>query len=212
MAELQVEDKGKKGKKKPKAKKHGTRVDLTPMVDLGFLLITFFMLTTSMLKPQSMDLSVPSKDAKEEDQSKLKASQAITILLGKENKLYYFFGTQENGVDPELVVTDYSSTGVRQMLLNRNSEVMALVTKLKEDKFNRKVSKEDYDKKLSEYKSSKTAPMVVIKATDESTYENLVDILDEMQICNIARYALVDITPYDLGLIDVKENKTKPAN
>jgi biopolymer transport protein ExbD len=214
MAELQVEDKGKKGKKKPKAKKHGTRVDLTPMVDLGFLLITFFMLTTSMLKPQSMDLSVPSKDAKEEDQSKLKASQAITILLGKENKLYYFFGTQENGVDPELVQVDYSSTesGIRNMLLKRNAEVMAQVQKLKEDKLNRKVSKEDYDKKLSEYKSSKTAPMVVIKATDESTYENLVDILDEMQICNIARYALVDITPYDLGLIDIKENKTKPAN
>lgn len=214
MAELQVEDKGKKGKKKPKAKKHGTRVDLTPMVDLGFLLITFFMLTTSMLKPQSMDLSVPSKDAKEEDQSKLKASQAITILLGKENKLYYFFGTQENGVDPELVQVDYSSseTGVRYMLLKRNAEVMAQVQKLKEDKLNRKVSKEDFDKKLSEYKSSKTAPMVVIKATDESTYENLVDILDEMQICNLARYALVDITPYDLGLIDVKENKTKPAN
>jgi biopolymer transport protein ExbD len=205
MAEMQVEDKGKKGSKKPKTKKHGTRVDLTPMVDLGFLLITFFMLTTSMLKPQSMDLSVPSKDkVEEEDQNKVKASQAITILLGKENKLYYYFGTQENGVDPELVPTDYSSTGIRKMLLEKNIDVMKQVTQLREDKANKKIKEEEFKKKLSEYRGSKTAPIVVIKATDESNYENLVDILDEMQICNIGRYAIVDITPYDLGLIDKK--------
>jgi biopolymer transport protein ExbD len=205
MAEMQVEDKGKKGSKKPKTKKHGTRVDLTPMVDLGFLLITFFMLTTSMLKPQSMDLSVPSKDKVEEaDQNKVKASQAITILLGKDNTLYYYFGAQQNGVDPELVKTDYSSEGIRQMLLQKNAEVMQKVTQLKEDKAEKKIKEDDYKAKLSEYRSSKAAPIVVIKATDESTYENLVDILDEMQICNLARYAIVDITPYDQSLIDKK--------
>lgn len=203
MAELQVEDKGKKGSKKPKTKKHGTRVDLTPMVDLGFLLITFFMLTTSMLKPNSMDLSVPSKDkVEEEEQNKVKASQAITVILGKENAVYYYFGTQENGIDPEVVKTDYSSTGIRQMLFAKNMDVMKQITELKKDKADKKVSEEDFKKRFSEYKSSKTAPIVVIKATDESNYENLVDILDEMQICNIGRYAIVDITPYDLGLID----------
>jgi biopolymer transport protein ExbD len=205
MAEMQVEDKGKKGSKKPKTKKHGTRVDLTPMVDLGFLLITFFMLTTSMLKPQSMDLSVPSKDkVEEEDQNKVKASQAITILLGKDNTLYYYFGAQQNGVDPELVKTDYSSEGIRQMLLKKNAEVMQKVTQLKEDKAEKKIKEEDYKAKLTEYRGLKSAPIVVIKATDESTYENLVDILDEMQICNLARYAIVDITPYDQSLIDKK--------
>lgn len=210
MAELQVEDKGKKGSKKPKAKKHGTRVDLTPMVDLGFLLITFFMLTTSMLKPQSMDLSVPSKDeVKEEEQNKVKASQAVTIILGKEDKLYYYFGTQENGVDPKVVTTDYSSTGIRQMLIEKNIDVMKQVTELKKEKADKKIDEEEFKKKLSEYRSSKTAPIVVIKATDESNYENLVDILDEMQICNIGRYAIVDITPYDLGLVDPT---TKLAN
>jgi biopolymer transport protein ExbD len=208
MAEMQVEDKGKKGKK-PKQKKHQTRVDLTPMVDLGFLLITFFMLTTSMLKPQTMELSVPSKDdVKEEDQNKVKASQAISILLGKENKLYYYFGTQINGVDPELVETDYSSEGIRKMLVVKNAEVMNNVNQLKLDKANRKVSEEDYTKKMSEYRALKSAPTIMIKATDESNYKNLVDILDEMNICNIARYAIVDITPYDLGLID---KKTPPA-
>jgi biopolymer transport protein ExbD len=209
MAEMQVQEKGKKGKK-PKQKKHATRVDLTPMVDLGFLLITFFMLTTSMIKPQTMEISVPSKDkVQEEDQNKVKASQAISIMLGKDSKLYYYFGTTENGIDPELIETDYSSEGIRKMLVQKNAEVMNDVNQLKIDKANRKVSEEDYIKKLSEYKSLKSAPIVVIKATDDSNYKNLVDILDEMQICNIARYAIVDITPYDLGLIDKKTNLVK---
>lgn len=208
MAEMQVQEKGNKGGK-PAPKKHSTRVDLTPMVDLGFLLITFFMLTTSMLKPQTMEISVPSKDkVEEEDQNKVKASQAITILLGKENKLYYFFGTEENGVDPDLVETSYASDGIRKMLIQKNYDVMKQVEELKADKANKKVSDEEYSKKLSEYRSSKTAPIIIIKATDESNYKNLVDILDEMQICNIGRYAIVDITPYDLGLID---KKSKPA-
>ena len=208
MAEMQVEEKGKKGKK-PKQKKHGTRVDLTPMVDLGFLLITFFMLTTSMLKPQTMEISVPSKDkVQEEDQNKVKASQAITVLLGKEDKLYYFFGTEENGVAPELVETDYSSEGIRKMLIQKNYDVMKQVEELKADKANKKVSEEDYTKKLSEYRASKAAPIILIKASDESNYKNLVDILDEMQICNIGRYAIVDITPEDLALIDQKIKPT----
>ena len=209
MAEMQVEDKGKKGKK-PKQKKHGTRVDLTPMVDLGFLLITFFMLTTSMLKPQTMEISVPSKDKVQEDElNKVKASQAITVLLGKENKLYYYFGAQENGVDPELIETDYSSEGIRKMLVGKNAEVMNKVNQLKLDKTAKKVSEEDYKNKLSEYRSLKGAPTIMIKAVDESNYKNLVDILDEMNICNIARYAIVDITPYDLGLIDKKTPPVK---
>jgi biopolymer transport protein ExbD len=88
------------------------------------------------------------------------------------------------------------------MLIQKNAPVMAEVARLKADKENHKISEEGYNKKLSEYRSEKTAPVVLIKASDESSYKNLVDILDEMQICNIGRYAIVDITPYDLGLID----------
>ena len=173
------------------------------MVDLGFLLITFFMLTTSMLKPQTMEISVPSKDkVLEEDQNKIKASQAITILLAKENKLFYYFGTQENGIDPEVVETNYSSEGLRKMLFQKNFDVMKAVDELKKEK--KKMVEEDYNKKLSELKSVKTAPIIIIKAADDANYKNLVDILDEMNINNIARYAIVDITPYDLGLIDAK--------
>jgi len=209
MAEMQEKESGKKGKK-PKQKKHGTRVDLTPMVDLGFLLITFFMLTTSMLKPQTMEISVPSKDkVQEEDQNKVKASQAITILLGKEDQLYYFFGTEENGVAPELVPTDYSSNGIRKMLVQKNIEVMKQVEELKAEKAKKKMAEEDYTKRLSELKASKSAPVIMIKASDESNYKNLVDILDEMSICNIARYAIVDITPEDLAMMDQKTSAAK---
>jgi len=205
MAEMQVADKGKKGGK-PKAKKHSSRVDLTPMVDLGFLLITFFMLTTSMLKPQTMEISVPSKDkVLEEEQNKVKASQAITILLAKENKLYYYFGTQENGVDPQVIPTNYSSEGLRKMLFQKNFDVNKAVDELKKEK--KKMDEADYNKKLSELKSVKTAPVIMIKAADDANYKNLVDILDEMNINNIARYAIVDITPYDLDLIE----KVDPA-
>jgi len=208
MAEMQ-EKEGKKGKK-PKQKKHATRVDLTPMVDLGFLLITFFMLTTSMLKPQTMEISVPSKDkVEEEDQNKVKASQAMTILLGKENKLYYFFGTQENGIDPTVVETDYSSEGIRTVLMTKNYDVMKQVEQLKKDKAAKKVSEADYKKRLSDYRSSKNAPVIMIKASDDSNYKNLVDILDEMQICNIGRYAIVDITPEDLALMEKNTTAAK---
>jgi biopolymer transport protein ExbD len=200
MAEMQVADKGQKGGK-PAPKKLSTRVDLTPMVDLGFLLITFFMLTTSMLKPQTMEISVPSKDkVEEEEQNKVKASQAITILMGKEDRLYYYFGTQEDGVDPEVIKTDYSSEGLRKMLFQKNYDVMIAVAELEKEK--KKMDEEAYRKKLSELRSVKTAPVVMIKAADDANYKNLVDVLDEMNISNIARYAIVDITPYDLGLME----------
>ena len=209
MAEMQEKDSGKKGKK-PKQKKHATRVDLTPMVDLGFLLITFFMLTTSMLKPQTMEIGVPSKDdVKEADQNKVKASQAITVLIGKENKLYYFFGTEDKGVAPELIETDYSSEGIRKMLITKNYDVVKQVEELKKAKADKKVSQQDYDKQLTDLRGSKTAPVVMIKAADNANYKNLVDILDEMNITNIARYAIVDITPDDLAMIAKKTSGAK---
>jgi len=201
MAELNTEGKG--GKKKGKSKKVSTRVDLTPMVDLAFLLITFFMLTTSMLKPQTMEISMPSKDKVEEkDQTKVNAGKAITIILGKNDTVFYYFGTRsKENIDPKVVVTTFAADGIRKVLLMRNVEVMNKVRELKDLKSKRKIKDEDFKKQLTEAKANKAAPVILIKATDDSTYKNLVDILDEMQICNIGRYAIVDITTYDLGLI-----------
>jgi len=200
MAELNVENKG--GKKKKGAKKMSTRVDFTPMVDLGFLLITFFMLTTTLIKPQTMEISMPSKDkVTDENQTKIKESKAITILLGKDDILYYYFGMQKDGVDPELIKTDYSAKGIRDVLLQKNAEIVLKISDLKKEKITKKMSDEDYKKRATEIKGLKSSPVVLIKASDDASYKNLVDILDEMQICNIGKYAIVDITEYDLSLI-----------
>lgn len=203
MAEMNVQEKG--GKKKGKSKKMSTRVDFTPMVDLGFLLITFFMLTTTLIKPQTMEISMPAKEnVKEKDMTKVKASKAITIILGKNNKVFYYFGTRENNIDPKVEESNFSPDGIRQMLLQRNAAAVAKIEELKAEKLQRKISEDTMKVRITRAKGSKDAPVVMIKATNEASYKNLVDALDEMLICNIGRYAIVDITPYDLGLIKDK--------
>jgi len=202
MAEVDTESKGgKKGKKKG-AKKVSTRIDFTPMVDLGFLLITFFMLTTTMIKPQTMEIAMPSREkVAEDEQTKVKASRAITIILGKSNKVFYYEGTRENDIDPKVEVTDFSAKGLRQFLIQKNYDVMVKVEDLRKEKLDKQIPDEEFEKRKSELMADKKAPIVIIKATDEASYKNLIDVLDEMAICNIGRYAIVDITDYDRELI-----------
>ncbi len=171
MAEMNTsEGHAKKGGKK-KAKKMSTRVDLTPMVDLGFLLVTFFMLTTTFSKPQTMEINMPVKpkgnEVVEDNQNAVKASKALTIILGADNKIFYYSGVPDKANPPEK--TDYSAEGIRKVLLEKNRTVKDLV--------------------------------VLIKPTDESNYKNMVDMLDEMNISDIKRYALVDVASFDLDLI-----------
>lgn len=190
------------GRKKRRTKKLSTRVDLTPMVDLGFLLITFFMLATTLNKPQTMEIAMPSKEkTTEAEQTKIKASRTLTVLLGKDNTVYYYEGTREHDIDPVLHKTDFSPAGLRKYLIKRNYEVMTKIRDLKNEKEKRKISEAEFDQKMSEIRKEKTGPIVLIKATDESVYRNLIDALDEMAICNIDRYAIVKIGPFDLDLI-----------
>lgn len=196
-----------------RAKKLSTRIDLTPMVDLGFLLITFFMLATTLNKPQTMEIALPSKEkVPEAEQSTVKASRAVTILLGKENKVYYYEGTRENDLDPVLHQTNFSPAGLRSYLLKRNYEVMTKIRELSTEKERKKLSDEEFEKRKTEIKKEKSAPIVSIKATDESVYRNLIDVLDEMAICNIDRYAIVDISPFDLELLAKQTTEKNTAN
>jgi len=200
----------RKGARKRRAKKLSTRVDFTPMVDLGFLLITFFMLATTLNKPQTMEIALPSKEkTPESEQTIVKASKAITILLGKANTVYFYEGTRVNDVDPEVHATNFSPDGLRQFLLKRNYEVMAKIRNLRAEKNKKRFPEAEYEKQLSAIKKDKSAPIILIKATDESVYRNLIDALDEMAICNIDRYAIVDITPFDLDLIAKFNTLTK---
>ncbi len=131
MAEIQEKaDSGKGGKKR--AKKMSVHLDMTPMVDLAFLLLTFFMLTTTFSKPQTMEINMPVKPDTEEEQIALKASNAMTIILGEEDQLYYYFGLGDPAENPELIESDYSANGIRKVLLSpkvKSNEKMTVMIK-----------------------------------------------------------------------------------
>lgn len=193
MAEIQEKS---SGGKKGKQKKVHLRVDFTPMVDMNMLLITFFMLATTMSKPQTMQINMPTKDKdiKEEDKNVAKASESVTVYLGKDSKVYYFEGLPDYEKQNFLKQTDFSPEGLRQILTNKNSKVVTKVNELKIQKRNLEIVDSTYRRKLSELKNGKGTPVVVIKPLDVSTYNDMVNTLDEMLICNVGKYA---ITPVD---------------
>lgn len=188
MAELNTGDGGgKKGSKKVRSKKSNSKVDLTAMVDLAFLLITFFMLTTSLSKPQSMDLGLPDKNKEDKPDDIIKTDQkrTMTIIMGKDNQIKWFHGlleTPEPGGSPTNAV--YGKNGLRKEILKRV------------------ISVEEYCKTRPNNKKG-DGLIVIIKPSKKSTYRNLVDVLDEMAICKVPSYAIVnDITPEEQKLID----------
>ncbi len=201
-AEVQQSDNDKKGKK-TKQKKMSVRVDFTPMVDMNMLLITFFMLCTSLSKPQTMEISMPSneKDLTEEQQTKVKASQALTLLLGKDNKLYYYEGEPNYKDYSSLKESSYDADGLRALLLKKNAPAVREVRELKAKKANLEISEEDFKTQVAEIKNGKDTPVVIIKATDDATYMNLIDALDEMQICDIGKYVIAQIADADEFLL-----------
>jgi len=210
MAEIEGGGGGghKKGGK-PKGKKMSTRVDFTPMVDLGFLLITFFMLTTSMNKPKTMEINMPVKKVDEIDKQKVKASQAITLLLAENDQIVYYFINEITGEPETPVITNFSKGGIRATLLNKNKELLVKanadnydsIPVLREMYHLNKIKEDEMKSRIAGIKANPHALIVVIKADDKAKYKNLVDILDEMLICNIGRYAIVDITPVEQDLI-----------
>src|SRR5688572_26929855 len=154
----------KKGPGVKKAKKLSTRVDMTPMVDLGFLLITFFIFTTTMSSPTALDLYMPKDTDKKEELNKAKESGALTIMLGKGDQVYYY----EGQLAPD--GSNFKSTsfkGIRDVIIDKK----------------RRTPPDDL--------------VIVIKPNEDATYKNTVDILDEMTINAIKRFALVDITPQE---------------
>ena len=211
MSEVQTNDNGEKGKKN-KPKKQNLRVDFTPMVDMNMLLITFFMLCTSLLQSKTMNINMPTKDkVTEGEENKVRESGAITLLLGANNELYYYLGMPaDDGSsydDPNfLVPTTYGEEGVRALLLEKNKgpyeEIQALKLQLQgleiNDSIFRERSKEVQEKAIKE---TKTAPTIMIKPTEMATYRNMVDALDEMLVCNIGAYAVIDIADGDRHLL-----------
>jgi len=180
MAEMDTSGGGGKHKKVPgvkKGKKLSTRVDLTPMVDLGFLLITFFIFTTTMSQPTAMKLILPDNKAKPEEQNKAKASGALTILLGKDNNVFYYEGQLQPNA------SNFKATNFKEIR----------------------------DEIIHKKQTTDTADLVIVlKPNDESTYKNVIDILDEMAINVIKRYALVDISPEEDYFLRKTEGENPP--
>lgn len=181
MAELNTGgDEGKKGSKKIRSKKQNSKVDLTAMVDLAFLLITFFMLTTSLSKPQTMNLGLPDKNDTTEINKDLKVDErrTMTIIMGKDNKLKWFMGLPSAPIEPPKSDA-YGKEGIRKAILKHVKSVPEITG--------------DKDKGL----------IVIIKPTKQSSYKNLVDVLDEMAICSVPTYAIVnDFQPEEKTIAD----------
>jgi len=198
-------DTGGGGGGKGKPKKLNLRVDFTPMVDMNMLLICFFMFCTSLSKPQTMDIVLPTKDNQdmvEDEKNKVKDSKAITIILGENNKVYYYFGKPNYEDYNSLKQTDYSPEGLRGMLLERNARAVVKMTELRRQRQRREISEEQFKKDAGEIKNDPEGEVVVIKPTDSSTYKNLVDALDEMQICSIGKYAIIEMADGDNFLVE----------
>jgi len=208
MAEVQVkEEKGGKNKQK----KQHLRVDFTPMVDMNMLLITFFMFCTTLLKPQTMNLNMPSKEDTP-NPTKARASTAVTLLLGENDELFYYLGEIDSTRYNDktfLETTDYSPEGLRKLLLEKNKGTYELIQDLKIKQKNLQISDSTFYKEVQKIqdeamKVTKIAPTVMIKATEKSTYKNLVDALDEMLVTNIGTYAIVDIAEGERYLLYTK--------
>ncbi len=205
MSEIQT---GGGEQKKGKPKKMSLRVDFTPMVDMNMLLITFFMFCTSLAKPQTMDITMPVKDEKvtESERNKVADDKAITVILGEKNKIYYYFGKPNYKDYNSLKVANYGSSedksSLRSVLLGRNKVSIAKIRKLRDMKARKQIKQADYDLQVKKIRNDKNGQVVIIKPTDESTYKNLVDALDEMQICSIGIYAIVAVEQPDRFLMD----------
>jgi len=190
------DDSHKKGPGVKKAKKLSTRVDMTPMVDLGFLLITFFIFTTTMSSPKALNLNMPKDTKNEEELNKAKESGALTILLGKNNAVYYYEG-QLAPDGSNFKATNFA--GIRDEIINKKKDVIK-----------NHVHDESCAKEWAKNNGDKTSCLdrdfvVVIKPDQDATYKNTVDILDEMTINNVKRYAMVDITPQEYEVIQATE-------
>lgn len=165
MAEVSQGGGGGSKDGKVRSKKSSTKIDMTPMVDLAFLLLTFFMLTTTFNKPQTMEITMPEKPKEEDKLPEVNEKKVVTLILGANDKVYWY-----NGItDPEVKVTDFSANGIRKVLLTQNSQIPGMI--------------------------------ILIKPSEDSRYKNMVDILDEMNITNMQRFALVKITQEDKDLV-----------
>lgn len=232
MAQIDTSQGGKK--KKGAQKKIAIHVDFTPMVDMNMLLITFFMLCTTMIKSQTLQIVLPTnEDVKKEQQSQAKQSEAITLILDTEyngnnpkvdpetgktvHNIYYYEGIADTTfTNPKYLLMEqfignmnHKPQGIRKILRSKNEEVMKEYEILKNKWKNKEITKEEFDKEAKKNASDslKTRPVVVIKPGPNTTYEGLINAIDEMNINQISRYSIELPTHSDTLLLQHYEQE-----
>lgn len=223
MAQIEQSSGGKK--KKGAQKKMSIHVDFTPMVDMNMLLITFFMLCTTMIKSQTLSIALPTNEKLEQTElQKAKESEAITLILDTEyddnggvkgNTIYYYTGkpvVEYNGdhlISSNLEVTEFlgndgvTQQGIRKILHDRNRGVLADVEKKKQEWRDKKITEEQFQEAAKKIRNSDQyeRPVVIIKPMPGASWESVISALDEMQINQISRYQLGTLTDVDEAMV-----------
>lgn len=187
---------GGKRHQKKRAKKGSTRIDMTPMVDLAFLLLTFFILTTTMYKPSTLQMTFPVPDDKTTESKKTELSNAITLILTAKDQIFYYLGefhtaTDGSGKPPTtLTRTDFSK--VRQVLLERNREAVEKLNQHARDFNAGKIDQATYDSLRKVTKGDPANLKAIIKTDKDAKYRNMIDMVDEMDINGIGSYGVLD--------------------
>jgi biopolymer transport protein ExbD len=194
-----------------KAKKLSTRVDMTPMVDLGFLLITFFIFTTTMSTPSTMALNMPKKVEDEKQQMEIKASNALSLIIGKEvpgkqRNVYYYMGQLEADGSNFQTATFQE---IRKIISDKRKEVMSRYVPDPNDKECEKMKQQARDDGDPNWENACRDKdfVVVIKPTKDARYASTIDLLDEMTINGVKAFAIVDIAPQENTLVQETERR-----
>lgn len=200
-------------------KKMNARVDFTPMVDMMMLLVTFFMLCTTLAKPQTMEIAMPTNKTEDKNKSQVDTKEAVTIILDEEDKVYLYTGKPVDAPNTMRQVYFTSSTPIdgkkslHETLKKQNPayEKAESIRKDYEQRLSRMVGaakgaqdalQAEFEEKFNDVKSEKGTPQVIIKPCDGSTYDNLIETLDEMTLCNIGKYVIVPIDEEDLATLE----------
>lgn len=194
---------------KKRAKKLPTRIDMTPMVDLGFLLLTFFIMTTTFSKPKVIELT-PPVDTK--DTTKLihiQDSLALTVILSSNNKVYYYIGVLNTNPDSNNInlTTFADKGGIRDIVIKHNSFVRNQILALDAQHANKQIADTTYARLKGKIQGDKMALFVIIKTDSVAKYSNVVNMIDEMEITECDKYALVDAKKAETQMMIDYNNK-----
>lgn len=198
-----IDTTGKSETKKGKPERKILRVDFTPMVDMNLLLITFFMFCTTLSIPQIMDVAMPT----DKGEQPVPDSKSVTVILGENDKVYYYEGLAN--YEDYTSLKETNTLGLRNMLLTRNNANMSKIKELRQKRYKKQITEKEFKEMSSSIKKSKDGLIVLIKPTEKSNYKNLVDALDEMQICGVGKYTIVDVEDGDKVLMENLKTKGK---